>query len=70
MNVQELATKVANDISEGIDNKETRAQLREVIAWWANEACKNITARQNAERKLQMMKPTVKLLATLMEDVK
>lgn len=69
MNIEVLATKVSNDISEGIDNKETRSQLREVVAWWANLACENITARHVAERKLSMMKPTVKLLATLMEGV-
>lgn len=69
MNTEALATKVANDISEGIDNKETRSQLREVVAWWANFACENVTARQVAERKLSMMKPTIDLLTVLMSDV-
>ena len=70
MNTEALATNVANDISEGIDNKETRSQLREVVAWWANFACENVTARQAAERKLQMMKPTIELLSALIKGVK
>ena len=31
----ELAAKVSNDISEDIDCKETRAQLRRCIAYWS-----------------------------------
>lgn len=31
----ELAAKVSNDIAEDIDCKETRAQLRRCIAYWA-----------------------------------
>ncbi len=35
--IQELAPKVSNDISEGIDCGESREQLRLCIKWWANE---------------------------------
>ena len=27
--------QITNDISEGIDNKETRAELREVVRYWS-----------------------------------
>lgn len=33
--MSELAAKVANDITEDIDCRESRATLREVIRWWS-----------------------------------
>lgn len=35
----ELATKVNNDISEGIDCGESKKQLRDCIKWWADAYC-------------------------------
>ncbi len=45
LKLEELATKVANDISEGIDNGETRHQLRQCISWWADQYVKSNSSK-------------------------
>lgn len=37
--MSELAAKVANDVAEDIDCRESRATLREVIRWWSLRSC-------------------------------
>lgn len=50
---KELAYKVRNDIAEGIDCKETRAQLRQCVAVYADLYCDLHTQREaTASEKL------------------
>lgn len=37
--MSDLAAKVANDVAEDIDCRESRATLREVIRWWSLRSC-------------------------------
>ena len=37
--MSELAAKIANDVAEDIDCRESRATLREVIRWWSLRSC-------------------------------
>ena len=43
----EMAARVSNDISEGYDNGEPRADLRACIKWWATRCC-NLTMAYRA----------------------
>mgnify|MGYP001548333670 FL=1 len=37
--MEELAAKVANDIAEDIDCRESRTALRAIIKWWSLRSC-------------------------------
>lgn len=45
----EFAAKVANDVTEDIDCRETRKQLREVIRFWSLEHCRESGRRALAQ---------------------
>lgn len=58
----ELAAKVANDIHENIDCKETRVQLRECIHWWAIKECETNSRAIRTEGKLLMARLALDLI--------
>ena len=47
----ELAAKISNDISEGIDCGESREVLRMAIAYWADAFCAEVDKRNAEERE-------------------
>jgi hypothetical protein len=55
----DFAAKVSNDVSENIDCRETRAQLREVIRWWASHAGMESVNRASAESDLRVLRALV-----------
>jgi hypothetical protein len=61
----DLAAKIANDINEGIDCRETRATLRDVVRWWSMQHC--VTASELSLRKTDIVvgKLAVQLLLRL-----
>jgi hypothetical protein len=52
----ELAAQISNDIAEGIDNGETRKELREAVAHFANLAFEETKKREAAELELKYLK--------------
>lgn len=58
----ELAAKVSNDVNEGIDAGETRAQLRQVLHWWSRQACEAHAWRNLAETDLVTAQLAIRLL--------
>ena len=57
------ALSISNDISEDIDNGETRKELREAIRWWAN-----LAAEQGQE--LGLLRFNMKIIKIAMTDWK
>lgn len=51
----ELAAKIKNDIAEGIDCGESRKQLMEAVAYWANVASENAQRLAMAESRLAVV---------------
>ena len=64
----DLAHKLANDISEGIDAGESRQKLREAIAYWADEATDQCQMRVMAESDMQVVIGSRKLIASIMAE--
>jgi hypothetical protein len=55
----DFAAKVANDISEEIDCRETRKQLRACIAWWASECGMTHLKRADAESSNKVLRAVI-----------
>ena len=68
MSIHELATSVSNDISEGIDNGESRKQLRQVISWWADLACEEAQKRAALESRIEIYKAAKGLMDVALKD--
>ncbi len=64
----ELAAKLSNDIHEGIDCGETRAQLRAAISWWSMHACKTHSWKSLAETDLSLALMALAMLLPLVEN--
>ena len=60
--MRDLALSVSNDISEDIDNRESREQLREVVRWWATKACDEAQRRAEAEQTVKMVRLAKELM--------
>jgi hypothetical protein len=60
--MRDLALSVSNDISEDIDNGESREQLREVVRWWADKACDEAQRRASAEQTVKMFRLAKQLM--------
>lgn len=60
--IAELAAKVANDITEDIDCRETRRQLRECIRWWSAASCRESAARANFECQVVLLRSALDYL--------
>ena len=60
--MRDLALSVSNDISEDIDNGESREQLREVVRWWAMKACDEAQRRAEAEQTVKMVRLAKELM--------
>lgn len=66
----EMANKVANDISEGIDGGETRAQLRLCVDVWADRFDGAFQNWKRSAERLDTATLGFRLLATSLENPK
>lgn len=68
-NREYMATKIANDIAEGIDCGESKAQLRDAVAWWAEAYAKLAVTRQSEkdDKLIQALSEAVEVLEKEME---
>jgi hypothetical protein len=67
----DLAAKISNDISEGIDCGEGRKSLRMAVAYWADQYSQEVIRRVGAEDELLILKLKFALLTaqSTSEDV-
>ena len=60
----DLAAKISNDISEGIDCGESRKALRMAVDYWADQYSKEVNRRVVVEDELLTLKLKIALLTT------
>lgn len=48
---ESIALQISNDISEDIDNNDSKENLRIAVKWWADYACEQSRLRAELEQK-------------------
>ena len=63
---RDLAEKIANDVSEGIDAGESREVLRLAVRYWSDAASREAVRCASAEDKLKVARYAKRILDTVL----
>ena len=68
MITDDRAAQIANDIAEGIDNRETRKELRQAVQYFASLAAEEALKRAEAEGTVKVFRAAKGLMDAFLSD--